>query len=358
MAGTASTPPLRPAALPRPPGRAAARGFHRRFRRILHQAHHDGLTGLPNRSLLQANADQAMAAAARNDEQLAVLFIDLDRFKDINDSLGHATGDRILRSAAARVQQTVGTQHTVARLSGDEFTVVLEDINGMPDAEDVAQRIIHAFRTPLNFGERLELAVSPSIGISLYPEHAQVPTELLKHADTAMYQAKAMGRHTYQVYSESMDEKNRHRAILASALRRAIEEFSQADYDHLPYYDRWLQALGFPGKSPLIEVNLEDGSQCLALGRGIGAVAGGHDRFPGTLHQLHGIAEHGFRNRHGVLARVHRALVGVAAGDGGQGAFGAGGGSRVVAGGIDAFARGHGAGHPFGQSIPLSPPAL
>ena len=111
----------------------------------------------------------------------------------------------------------------MARLSGDEFTVVLEDINGMPDAEDVAQRIIHAFHAPLNFGERLELAVSPSIGISLYPEHAQVPTELLKHADTAMYQAKAMGRHTYQVYSESMDEKNRHRAILASALRRAID---------------------------------------------------------------------------------------------------------------------------------------
>ena len=161
--------------------------------------------------------------ARREHGHVAVLFIDLDRFKDINDSLGHATGDRILRAAAARVQQTVGTQHTVARLSGDEFTVVLEDINGMPDAEAVAQRIIQAFRAPLNFGERLELAVSPSIGISLYPEHAQVPTELLKHADTAMYQAKAMGRHTYEMYSESMDEKNRHRAILASALRRAID---------------------------------------------------------------------------------------------------------------------------------------
>jgi diguanylate cyclase (GGDEF)-like protein len=154
---------------------------------------------------------------------VAVLFIDLDRFKDINDSLGHATGDRILRAAASRVQQTVGAQHTVARLSGDEFTVVLEDLQSLQDAEQVAQQIIEAFRVPLNFGERLEMSVSPSIGISLYPQHAQVPTELLKHADTAMYQAKALGRHTYQVYSESMDEKTRHRAILASALRRALE---------------------------------------------------------------------------------------------------------------------------------------
>ena len=186
-------------------------------------ANYDTLTSLPNRSLLSERLSRAIVRARRENGKVAVLFIDLDRFKDINDSLGHATGDRILRAAAARVQQTVGTQHTVARLSGDEFTVVLEDINGMPDAEDVAQRIIHAFHAPLNFGERLELAVSPSIGISLYPEHAQVPTELLKHADTAMYQAKAMGRHTYQVYSESMDEKNRHRAILASALRRAID---------------------------------------------------------------------------------------------------------------------------------------
>jgi len=186
-------------------------------------ANYDTLTSLPNRSLLSERLSRAIVRARRERGHVAVLFIDLDRFKDINDSLGHATGDRILRAAAARVQQTVGAQHTVARLSGDEFTVVLEDIGSTEDAEAVAQRIIDAFRTPLNFGERLELAVSPSIGISLYPHHAQVPTELLKHADTAMYQAKAMGRHTYQVYSERMDEKNRHRAIVANALRRALE---------------------------------------------------------------------------------------------------------------------------------------
>ncbi|KAF1716185.1 GGDEF domain-containing protein [Pseudoxanthomonas yeongjuensis] len=186
-------------------------------------ANYDTLTSLPNRSLLSERLSRAIVRARRENGKVAVLFIDLDRFKDINDSLGHATGDRILRAAAARVQQTVGAQHTVARLSGDEFTVVLEDIGSLGDAENIAQRIIDAFMLPLSFGERLELSVSPSIGISLYPDHAQVPTDLLKHADTAMYQAKSAGRHTYQVYSESMDEKTRHRAILASALRRALE---------------------------------------------------------------------------------------------------------------------------------------
>lgn len=186
-------------------------------------ANYDTLTSLPNRSLLSERLSRAIVRARRENGRVAVLFIDLDRFKDINDSLGHATGDRILRAAAARVQQTVGAQHTVARLSGDEFTVVLEDITSAQEAEDIAQHIITAFMQPLSFGERLELSVSPSIGISLYPDHAQVPTDLLKHADTAMYQAKAAGRHTYQLYSESMDEKTRHRAILASALRRALE---------------------------------------------------------------------------------------------------------------------------------------
>ncbi len=186
-------------------------------------ANYDTLTSLPNRSLLSERLSRAIVKARRQEGRLAILFVDLDRFKDINDSLGHATGDRILRAAATRVQKTVGAQHTVARLSGDEFTVVLEDIQSLQEAEQVAQRVIDAFAQPLSFGERLELSISLSIGISLYPEHAQVPTELLKHADTAMYQAKAVGRHTYQVYSESMDEKIRHRAVLGSALRRALQ---------------------------------------------------------------------------------------------------------------------------------------
>ena len=160
--------------------------------------------------------------ARRQGSCVALLFLDLDRFKDINDSLGHATGDRILRMAAQRLQRAVGPAHTVARIGGDEFTVVLEDLAHAGEADVCAQRVIEAFDEPLLIDDRQEIAITPSIGISLYPDHAQVPTDLLKHADTAMYQAKAMGRHTYQVYSESMDEKNRHRAILASALRLAI----------------------------------------------------------------------------------------------------------------------------------------
>jgi diguanylate cyclase (GGDEF)-like protein/PAS domain S-box-containing protein len=186
-------------------------------------ANYDTLTGLPNRALLSERLSRAVVRARREGGRVAVLFVDLDRFKDINDSLGHATGDRILRAAAARVQQAVGAQHTVARLSGDEFTVIVEGIASQQQAEEVGARVIEAFQVPLTFGERLEMAVSPSIGISLYPDHAQVPSDLLKHADTAMYQAKAAGRHTFQLYSEAMDEKTKHRAILASGLRRALE---------------------------------------------------------------------------------------------------------------------------------------
>ena len=177
-------------------------------------ANYDTLTSLPNRSLLSERLSRAIVRARREHGHVAVLFIDLDRFKDINDSLGHATGDRILRAAAARVQQTVGTQHTVARLSGDEFTVVLEDINGMPDAEDVAQRIIHAFHAPLNFGERLELAVSPSIGISLYPQDGSDVSTLIRNADAAMYRSKAKGRNRVEAYTRDLTAQASERIAL------------------------------------------------------------------------------------------------------------------------------------------------
>jgi diguanylate cyclase (GGDEF)-like protein/PAS domain S-box-containing protein len=186
-------------------------------------ANYDTLTNLPNRTLLSERLSRAVVRARRENGCIAVLFIDLDRFKDINDSLGHAIGDRILQAAAMRVQQAVGAQHTVSRLGGDEFAVVLEDLDTSQEAELAAQRIIAAFEEPLVFGDRLELTVSPSIGVSLYPDHAQVPTDLLKCADTAMYRAKAIGRHTYQMYSDSMDKNIRERAILTAGLRHALE---------------------------------------------------------------------------------------------------------------------------------------
>ncbi len=186
-------------------------------------ANFDTLTSLPNRSLLSERLSRAIIRAHRQDRRLAVLFIDLDRFKDVNDALGHAAGDRLLRAAASRLQGTVGAQHTVARLGGDEFTIVIEDLEQPHDAEHVAREIINAFEAPLLLDDRREITVSPSIGISLYPDHAQVPTELLKQADTAMYQAKAAGRRTYMRYDDNMDIAVRQRATVSSALRKVLD---------------------------------------------------------------------------------------------------------------------------------------
>ncbi|MCA0395262.1 MAG: EAL domain-containing protein, partial [Proteobacteria bacterium] len=186
-------------------------------------ANFDTLTNLPNRSLLSERLSRAIVRAHREDNRIAVLFLDLDRFKDVNDSLGHAAGDRILRAAAARLQQTVGMHHTVARLGGDEFTVVLENLDAPEDADRVAREIIMAFEAPLLLDDRREIAISPSIGISLYPDHAHVPTELLKQADTAMYQAKAAGRRTFMRYDDAMDVAVRQRATISGALRKVLD---------------------------------------------------------------------------------------------------------------------------------------
>ena len=186
-------------------------------------ANYDTLTGLPNRSLLSERLARAVVRARRQGTRVAVLFLDLDRFKDINDSMGHAAGDRILKSAAARLLATVRPQDTVARLGGDEFTVILEDLEDRDAAEEVAERVIRAFVAPLEVEGRSEIIITPSVGISLYPDHALVPTDLLKFADTAMYAAKDRGRNTYSFYNEAMDAEARRRASLVAALRRALD---------------------------------------------------------------------------------------------------------------------------------------
>lgn len=186
-------------------------------------ANFDPLTSLPNRTLLAERLSRAIVRARRQHDRIAVLFLDLDHFKDINDSLGHAAGDRILRAAAARLQETVGPRHTVARLGGDEFTVVLENLTTPEDSDRAAQGILTAFERPLLLDDRQEIAITPSIGISLYPDNAQVPTELLKQADTAMYQAKAAGRRTYARYSEEMDISIRRRATVSGALHKVLD---------------------------------------------------------------------------------------------------------------------------------------
>jgi diguanylate cyclase (GGDEF)-like protein/PAS domain S-box-containing protein len=186
-------------------------------------ANYDTLTGLPNRALLSERLGRAIVRARRQETRVAVLFLDLDRFKDINDSLGHAAGDRLLKAAATRLQSTVSAADTVARLGGDEFTVVLEDVESLPAVERMAREILNAFSMPLEVDERHDVIITPSLGISLYPDHALVPTDLLKFADTAMYQAKAEGRNTYQIYNEAMDAEARKRATVLSSLRKAMD---------------------------------------------------------------------------------------------------------------------------------------
>jgi diguanylate cyclase (GGDEF)-like protein/PAS domain S-box-containing protein len=186
-------------------------------------ANFDPLTNLPNRTLLAERLSRAIVRARRQGDRIAVLFLDLDRFKDINDSLGHAAGDRILRAAARRLQETVGPRQTVARLGGDEFTVVLEGLSTAAEADVEARGIIAAFEQPLLLDDSQEIAITPSIGIAIYPDNAQVPTELLKQADTAMYQAKAAGRRTYSRYTEAMDVSARRRATVSGALRKVLD---------------------------------------------------------------------------------------------------------------------------------------
>ena len=186
-------------------------------------ANYDTLTGLPNRALLSERLGRAIVRARRQETRVAVLFLDLDRFKDINDSLGHAAGDRLLKAAATRLQATVGASDTVARLGGDEFTVVLEDVESIPAVERMAREILTAFSMPLEVDDRHDVSITPSLGISLYPDHALVPTDLLKFSDTAMYQAKAEGRNTYQIYNETMDAESRRRATILASLRKALD---------------------------------------------------------------------------------------------------------------------------------------
>ncbi|HWT16634.1 MAG TPA: EAL domain-containing protein [Patescibacteria group bacterium] len=186
-------------------------------------ANYDTLTGLPNRTLLSERLAHALIRARRLGTKVAVLFLDLDRFKHVNDSMGHAAGDRLLKSAAARIVTSVRESDTVARLGGDEFTVILEDLRDSDEAELIAQKVLTAFSAPLEIDGRQEVVITPSIGISLYPEHGQLPTDLLKHADTAMYHAKDRGRNTFQIYDDAMDTQVRLRANLASQLQRAME---------------------------------------------------------------------------------------------------------------------------------------
>ncbi|MDA8094982.1 MAG: PAS domain S-box protein [Betaproteobacteria bacterium] len=162
--------------------------------------HHDALTGLPNRLLFNARLEQAMSRADRHQQKVALMFIDLDRFKLINDAMGHAAGDALLQTIAARLRACVRKEDTVARLGGDEFTVIVEEIRDGEDAASLADKIILAAAEPLTLDDR-EITTSASIGIGLYPEDARDAEGLIRAADAAMYRAKERGRGNYQFYT-------------------------------------------------------------------------------------------------------------------------------------------------------------
>lgn len=194
--------------------------------RIHHMAYHDSLTGLPNRALLTDRLQRAMLAAERTQRSLAIMFIDLDRFKTINDTLGHLTGDRLLREVAGRLVQSVRASDTVSRLGGDEFVVLVPDLLEGQEAGLVAQKIIEMLAAPIPVEGR-DLHISPSIGICIYPHDGDDVETLMRHADTAMYHAKDNGRNNYQFFTSQMNHAAALQFDMENRLRGALgrEEF-------------------------------------------------------------------------------------------------------------------------------------
>ncbi|VAX07065.1 diguanylate cyclase/phosphodiesterase (GGDEF & EAL domains) with PAS/PAC sensor(s) [hydrothermal vent metagenome] len=190
--------------------------------RIRHQAYHDALTELPNRLLFNDRLQVALAQARRTDEQLAIMFIDLDRFKNINDSLGHSVGDQLLQGMAQRLLDCTRDEDTVARMGGDEFTVMLPRIRLLGDVDQVARKVLDGLSKPLRV-EGHELVVTASIGISLYPDDGKQAEALMKNADSAMYSAKEQGKNKYQFYSADMNASAMEHFTLETQLRHALE---------------------------------------------------------------------------------------------------------------------------------------
>jgi diguanylate cyclase (GGDEF)-like protein/PAS domain S-box-containing protein len=189
--------------------------------RIQHLAYHDNLTGLPNRSLLQDRLAHSIARAERTNRKVAVLFIDLDNFKNINDTLGHDVGDELLRQVAGRLKECVRAEDTIARQGGDEFIVLLDGLDDGRGASLVAQKILNALRKAIVLSGT-DQHVSGSVGIALFPEDGRDAQTLMKNADTAMFHGKTQGKNTYQYFTAQMNVAVKRRMTLESALRRAV----------------------------------------------------------------------------------------------------------------------------------------
>ncbi|MDD3354553.1 EAL domain-containing protein [Zoogloea sp.] len=208
---------------------------------IHYLAHYDVLTGLPNRTLWVNRAEQSLAIAHRHQSGLGVLFLDLDNFKKINDTLGHPTGDRLLSAAAHRLTQCLRNEDVLARIGGDEFVVLLPQLQRDEDAAVVARKLIASLTRPFEIDGQ-ELTVSTSIGIALYPSNGTDVDMLLKHADTAMYDAKNGGRNDFRFFTQAMNSRAYSRLMLENALRRALER-QELELDYQPQWAMPMQRL-------------------------------------------------------------------------------------------------------------------
>ncbi len=205
---------------------------------IRHQAYHDALTKLPNRVLFRDRMNQALTYAQRRKQMVAMLFLDLDRFKIINDTLGHAVGDKLLQGVAERLRECLRKEDTVARLGGDEFMLLLSGINQVEDVARISEKILNSVRPPYQIDSH-ELYINTSIGISLYPHDGEDAETLVKNADIALYRAKERGRDNYQFYASTMNEKAIEQLEIENKLRRALER-NEFVLHYQPQFDMYM----------------------------------------------------------------------------------------------------------------------
>ena len=191
--------------------------------RLQYMATRDALTGLPNRLLLHERVTQAIAQARRSGRRVGVLFIDLDRFKNVNDTLGHRIGDELLKHVTRALSATLRETDLLARLGGDEFMVIVEDFDEPQVLGRIAQKLLDAIAQPFKIEEH-DIYVTSSIGIAVYPDDSDDPDELLKHADVAMYRSKELGRNTYQFLDANLAERRLKQHSLETALRAALKD--------------------------------------------------------------------------------------------------------------------------------------